>query len=61
MQLRVQAVGEEEESPEQFFPTGQQSSALDLSHLTSSQQRELEAIIPAALFHWWMMSVYPGF
>ena len=50
LQLRVQAVAEEEESPEQFFPTGQQSGPLDLSHLSSAQQGELEAIIPAGLF-----------
>ena len=51
LQLRVQAVMEEEESPEQFFHTGQQSATLDMSHLTSSQQKELEAIIPAGLHH----------
>ncbi len=50
LQLRVQAVVEEEESPEQFFPTGQQSATLDLSHLTSRQQEELGAVIPPGLF-----------
>jgi hypothetical protein len=51
LQLRVQAVAEEEEEcPEQFFPISQQSSPLDLSHLTSRQQKELAGILPPGLF-----------
>lgn len=50
LQLRVQAVMEEEESSEQFFPTSQPASTLEVSHLTSHQQRELEGIIPPDLF-----------
>lgn len=50
LQLRVQAVAEEEETPEQFFPTGQQSATVDLSHLSTRQQEELARIIPAGLF-----------
>lgn len=50
LQLRVQAVAEEEETPEQFFPTSQQSATLDLSHLTPRQQEELASIIPPGLF-----------
>lgn len=50
-QLRVQAVAEEEEErPEQFFPSSQLAAPLDLSHLTPCQQRELEEIIPPGLF-----------
>ena len=49
LQLMVQAVGEEEDTPEQFFPTAQPLAPLDLAHLTPQQQRELEAIIPPGL------------
>lgn len=50
LQLRVQAMMEEEESPEQFFPTSQPASTLEVSLLTFHQQRELEGIIPPDLF-----------
>ena len=49
LQLRVQAVGEEEDHPEQFFPTAQVPTPLDLAHLSPQQQRELEDIIPPGL------------
>ena len=43
---------EEEDSPEQFFSTSQPLSTLaHIAHLTSQQQRELEAINPPGLFH----------
>lgn len=49
--LRVQApVVEEEDRPEQFFPTSQPATTLDLSHLTLQQQAELDQIIPTDLF-----------
>lgn len=37
LELRAQAVIEEAQCPEQFFPPGQQAGIPDLSHLTSSQ------------------------
>ena len=49
LQLLVQAVGEEEDHPEQFFQTAQPPTPLDLAHLSSRQQRELEDIIPPGL------------
>ena len=49
-QLLVQAVREEEDTPEQFFPTDRPAGELDFSHLTSQQQLEIQAIIPDGLF-----------
>lgn len=49
-QLLVQAVKEEEDTPEQFFPTEQPAGTVDLSHLTSQQQQEIQAIVPEGLF-----------
>lgn len=48
--LLVQAIAEEEDNSEQFFPTSQLPSAPDLSHLTPQQQGELVAIIPHRSF-----------
>ncbi|KAG5276769.1 hypothetical protein AALO_G00109530 [Alosa alosa] len=48
--LRVQVVVEDEERPEQFFPTSQPATTPDVSHLTPQQQAELDQIIPADLF-----------
>ena len=48
--LRVQSVVEEDDRPEQFFPTRQSATTLDVSHLSPQQQAELDRIIPADLF-----------
>ncbi|KAJ3615200.1 hypothetical protein NHX12_018768 [Muraenolepis orangiensis] len=59
-QLVVQQVLEDEDSPEQVFPSVAGSGPLDLAYLPIDQQRELEAIIQAELMQeklgspsWW--------
>lgn len=49
-QLMVQAVQEDEDPPEQFFPAAVSPTELDLSHLTAQQAKEVQAVIPAGLF-----------
>ncbi|XP_029928572.1 uncharacterized protein LOC115374014 [Myripristis murdjan] len=49
-QLFVRAVKEEEDAEGEFTPTIHSTASLDLSHLSLTQQQELEAIIPPDLF-----------
>lgn len=49
-QLLVQAVKEEEDTPEQFLPTDHPAGEIDHTHLTPQQQQELRAVIPDGLF-----------
>ena len=49
-QLMVQSVGEDEDAPEQFFPSQVPNTEPDLSHLTAQQVQELRAIIPEGMF-----------
>ncbi|KAI4901393.1 hypothetical protein NFI96_008728 [Prochilodus magdalenae] len=50
--LMVRAVGEEEESMEQYFPSNSEhhDELLTLDHLTTEQREELRTIIPDGLF-----------
>ena len=49
-QLMVRSVREDEDAPEQFFPSQVPNTEPDLSHLTAQQAQELQAIILEGMF-----------
>ncbi len=49
-QMFVRSVKEEDEVVGEFTPTSNNSVTLDLSHLSLTQQRELQAVVPPDLF-----------
>ncbi|KAI4897404.1 hypothetical protein NFI96_005671 [Prochilodus magdalenae] len=48
--MYVRAVGEEEESTEQYFPTSSSSQAVDILHLQPFQRQQLKELLDPGLF-----------